>query len=332
MLCTYLSAVLLGGPVLNATLGWGWADPVAGLVIAAVALKEGRDAWRGEGCAGPPIRLTTTTRTTRRRAGIPVAPPVVAEDMSTGTPTPTSDEGHDSAPQQGPDAVAAAPSRGRAWLVPAGLALTLCGLLGGLALGRGLAADGLEPVTDTVSLGFARDMGIHHAQAVQMSEIVHRRTPDPALNYLAFDILSTQQGQIGIMSGWLELWGQSQRGSDPQMAWMGHAGPMPGMATQAEVQELGTMPVAAMEEHFLRLMIRHHRAAVPMADAAAQGADSPEIANFAGKMSIGQQSEIDLMQDLLRQRGLEAEGAAPSATVQPGKAPAPSGAPSHGHG
>ena len=53
MLCTYLSAVLLGGPVLNATLGWGWADPVAGLVIAAVALKQGRDAWRGKGCCGP---------------------------------------------------------------------------------------------------------------------------------------------------------------------------------------------------------------------------------------------------------------------------------------
>lgn len=53
LLCTYLSAVLLGGLVLNATLGWGWADPLAGLVIAAVALKEGRDAWRGEGCCSP---------------------------------------------------------------------------------------------------------------------------------------------------------------------------------------------------------------------------------------------------------------------------------------
>lgn len=50
LLCTYLSAVLLVGLLLNATLGWGWADPIAGLVIAAVAVKEGRDAWRGEGC------------------------------------------------------------------------------------------------------------------------------------------------------------------------------------------------------------------------------------------------------------------------------------------
>jgi len=53
MLCTYLSAVLLVGLVLNATLGWSWADPLAGLVIAAVAVKEGREAWRGEGCCAP---------------------------------------------------------------------------------------------------------------------------------------------------------------------------------------------------------------------------------------------------------------------------------------
>jgi len=53
LLCTYLSAVLLAGLVLNATLGWSWADPIAGLVIAAVAIKEGREAWRGEGCCAP---------------------------------------------------------------------------------------------------------------------------------------------------------------------------------------------------------------------------------------------------------------------------------------
>jgi len=53
LLCTYLSAILLVGLVLNATLGWSWADPLAGLVIAAVAVKEGREAWRGESCCSP---------------------------------------------------------------------------------------------------------------------------------------------------------------------------------------------------------------------------------------------------------------------------------------
>jgi divalent metal cation (Fe/Co/Zn/Cd) transporter len=53
LLCTYLSAVLLVGLTLNATLGWAWADPIAGLVIAAVAVREGVEAWRGEGCCAP---------------------------------------------------------------------------------------------------------------------------------------------------------------------------------------------------------------------------------------------------------------------------------------
>lgn len=50
LLCTYLSAVLLVGLLLNATLGWSWADPVAGLVIAVVALREGWNAWHGKHC------------------------------------------------------------------------------------------------------------------------------------------------------------------------------------------------------------------------------------------------------------------------------------------
>ena len=51
LLCAYLSAALLVGLVANAALGWWWADPAAALVIAVAAVDEGRDAWRGEGCA-----------------------------------------------------------------------------------------------------------------------------------------------------------------------------------------------------------------------------------------------------------------------------------------
>ncbi|WP_103380698.1 cation diffusion facilitator family transporter [Pseudonocardia dioxanivorans] len=53
LLCTYLSAAVLAGLLLNATLGWWWADPVAGLVIAVLALREARNAWRGELCCAP---------------------------------------------------------------------------------------------------------------------------------------------------------------------------------------------------------------------------------------------------------------------------------------
>ncbi|MFD9778855.1 cation transporter [[Kitasatospora] papulosa] len=53
LLCTYLSAVLLVGLLANLLLGWSWADPIAALVIAAIAVKEGRDAWQGKGCCAP---------------------------------------------------------------------------------------------------------------------------------------------------------------------------------------------------------------------------------------------------------------------------------------
>lgn len=61
LLCTYLSAVLLVGLVLNATLGWSWADPIAGLVISAVALREGLEAWRGENCGCGPVAGAAST-------------------------------------------------------------------------------------------------------------------------------------------------------------------------------------------------------------------------------------------------------------------------------
>lgn len=55
LLCTYLSAVLLIGLLLNSLFGWWWADPIAGLVIAAIAVREGMEAWRGDTCCAPRV-------------------------------------------------------------------------------------------------------------------------------------------------------------------------------------------------------------------------------------------------------------------------------------
>jgi divalent metal cation (Fe/Co/Zn/Cd) transporter len=57
LLCTWLSAALLVGLALNSLFGWSWADPLAALVIAAVAVHEGREAWRGEACCAPGAAL-----------------------------------------------------------------------------------------------------------------------------------------------------------------------------------------------------------------------------------------------------------------------------------
>ncbi|AGM29163.1 putative conserved integral membrane protein [Mycobacteroides abscessus] len=53
LLCTYLSAVLLAGLLVNSLFGWSWADPIAALAIAVIAIREGMNAWRGESCCTP---------------------------------------------------------------------------------------------------------------------------------------------------------------------------------------------------------------------------------------------------------------------------------------
>jgi len=60
LLCTYLSAVLLIGLLLNSLLGWSWADPIAALAIAGIAVKEGLNAWKGQTCCPPTLVLETT--------------------------------------------------------------------------------------------------------------------------------------------------------------------------------------------------------------------------------------------------------------------------------
>ncbi|MGW5381017.1 cation transporter [Nocardia sp. NPDC003963] len=59
LLCTYLSAVLLVGLLLNSLFGWSWADPIAALAIAAIAVKEGRNAWKGDTCCPAPAVAPT---------------------------------------------------------------------------------------------------------------------------------------------------------------------------------------------------------------------------------------------------------------------------------
>lgn len=59
LICSYLSAALLAGLLLNSLLGWAWADSVAALVIAVVAVREGIEAWRGDACCATPVSALT---------------------------------------------------------------------------------------------------------------------------------------------------------------------------------------------------------------------------------------------------------------------------------
>lgn len=62
LICTYLSAALLVGLVLNSLLGWAWADSVAALVIAVFAVREGVEAWKGDACCAVPVAMLTGER------------------------------------------------------------------------------------------------------------------------------------------------------------------------------------------------------------------------------------------------------------------------------
>ena len=161
------------------------------------------------------------------------------------------------------------------------------------------------PGETSAEAGFARDMTVHHAQAVEMSEIVRGRTEDPKIRTLATDIALTQQAQIGQMQGWLSVWDLPATGTEPAMSWMGMPtqARMPGMAAPEEIRSLSELPSEEADRLFLRLMIPHHRAAVEMADAVLEETSRPEVERFGEAISASQNAEISAMEEMLRNRG-----------------------------
>jgi uncharacterized protein (DUF305 family) len=181
------------------------------------------------------------------------------------------------------------------------------------ALALWLYLTNAEPGEGSAEAGFARDMSVHHAQAVEMAEIVRDKTQSEEIRLLAADMALTQQGQIGRMQGWLDSWNLSATGAEPAMSWMGHPteGRMPGMASPEEIERLQNAPPAEADRLFLQLMIPHHQAAVPMAEAVMERTDRPEVENLAGAIAATQSGEIRTMKEMLEERGAEApEGAA----------------------
>src|SRR5215210_1179188 len=165
------------------------------------------------------------------------------------------------------------------------------------------------PGEDSAEAGFTRDMMVHHAQAVQMAEIVRDRTESEEIQTLSADIALTQQAQIGQMQGWLAVWGLPPTGTEPAMSWMGHPteGRMPGMASPEELNNLQKASPEEADTLFLQLMIPHHEAALPMAEAVLADTDRPEVERLAGAVIASQQAEIELMKGLLQQRGVTVE-------------------------
>ncbi|WP_455361848.1 DUF305 domain-containing protein [Streptomyces sp. SYSU K21746] len=194
----------------------------------------------------------------------------------------------------------------------------------------GSAARAATPAEDSADAGFARDMAVHHQQAVEMSFIVRDRTKDEEVRRLAYDIANTQANQRGMLLGWLDLWELPKISMGEPMAWMasgtksgehggthgGHGGQggrgghetgdgslMPGMATKAELAALAEAEGKEAEILYLQLMTDHHQGGVTMAQGCADLCEVGTERKLAQGMVDAQESEMALMADLLKQRG-----------------------------
>ncbi|WP_369246137.1 DUF305 domain-containing protein [Streptomyces sp. R41] len=170
------------------------------------------------------------------------------------------------------------------------------------------------PTADSADAGFARDMAVHHQQAVEMSYIVRDRTKDVEVRRLAYDIAQTQANQRGMLLGWLDLWELPKVSSDAPMTWMGmgdmasgkDGALMPGMATNTEMKKLNTLSGKQAEIFYLQLMTDHHEGGIHMAEGCVAKCQVGVEKKLAQGMVDAQQSEIKLMADMLKERGAKA--------------------------
>ncbi|QBJ96343.1 DUF305 domain-containing protein [Rhodococcus sp. ABRD24] len=201
----------------------------------------------------------------------------------------------------------------------------LAGLLVGAAGQRWLAGEAVAPPPpDSVDVGFARDMSVHHGQAVEMSAMALTNSDDPAVRTLAYDVITTQQSQIGTMQGWLTLWNRSPSATGAPMNWMSaeepsesmdHSMPgmndamatepsrMPGMATTEELAELRRTVGPAFDVRYLQLLLRHHQGGIPMAQYGAEAATVPAVSSLAEQMVDTQQAESIAIEQMLASKG-----------------------------
>ena len=173
-------------------------------------------------------------------------------------------------------------------------------LFGRLSVGESAARP------NAVDVGFARDMAVHHQQAVLMSELLRERGSDAELKAIAVDMVLTQTNQVGQMQGWLALWGEPFATDEPPMRWMGgshahHAAdaPMTGMATREQLNALEAASGVDAERTYLELMIPHHQGGVEMAQHAVDHASLPAVRELAQSMLQAQTTELETLQEFL---------------------------------
>jgi uncharacterized protein (DUF305 family) len=200
------------------------------------------------------------------------------------------------------------PSSRRVRLLLAGLAAVVVLVLTYTA---GVASAGLfAPGENSVEAGFARDMSVHHAQAVEMGMLAYQRATNAEVRHEGYDIALTQQSQIATMKSWLDMWHVSRASDKAPMSWMpdgakelGPDNHMPGMATDAELTRLNTLTGKDFDILFCQLMIRHHLGGIHMVESILKMSDNANVRSLAESIRSGQQTEITIFSNLLTGMG-----------------------------
>ncbi|KUO19459.1 DUF305 domain-containing protein [Streptomyces dysideae] len=145
---------------------------------------------------------------------------------------------------------------------------------------------------NSADVAYARMMIVHHAQALEMTELVPDRAGSTQVKRLAERIAAAQGPEITAMKGWLKTHGEEEKGSGHEHT------TMPGMAAEAQLDKLREAQGKAFDLLFLSLMITHHEGAITMAtDVKAQG-NNIQVEEMADDVVAQQTSEISRMRDM----------------------------------
>jgi uncharacterized protein (DUF305 family) len=195
--------------------------------------------------------------------------------------------------------------------------LTVGALAAVLLLATGVAVGYLIPIMsrpgdDSIDAGFARDMSVHHAQAVEMGMFAYRLGSTDDIRNLGYDIAASQQWQIGQMQAWLTDWHLSPTSSARAMSWMPKGmntlqsdGRMPGMASPDELKKLKSSTGKDFDTLWCQLMLRHHLGGIHMAEVAAKDASNTEVRKAAETMRVSQSYDITQLTEKLHDLGAQ---------------------------
>ena len=175
------------------------------------------------------------------------------------------------------------------------LVVAVAFLVGAIGFVVGERKGDADPL-NSVDVGYLQDMGLHHDQAVQMSLLLLDK-PDVSrsLKQYAQEIVIDQRYEQGVFSSTLDRFGHSSDPGPRVMGWMGDSVPaadMPGLATDAQMEQLRDASGKDAEALFIALMSEHHLAGMHMADYAARHGHDKTTKNLAAAGVKNQRSEV----------------------------------------